>query len=111
MSDIVKDRDEFHAEILKVTQALGKLLIEKNTAYGDATRRIVTTLQAYFPNGIPHDQISDAYYMIQILNKLSRVAENNDPAGEDPWLDSSGYSVLAHVKKLLEKRHETLRNQ
>lgn len=93
----------FHAQILAITGDLGPFLVKKNSAYGDATRRIVTVLEAFYPAGIPHDQIQNAYYMIQILNKLSRIAENNDPLGEDPWLDCAGYAVLAHAKRELEK--------
>lgn len=97
----------FHKEIEKITTELGPFLVRKNQAYGDATRRIVTVLEAFYPGGIAHDQIQNAYYMIQILNKLSRIAENNDPLGEDPWLDCAGYSVLAHAKRELEKKKGT----
>lgn len=94
----------FHQELLTVTGELGPFLVEKNSAYGDATRRIVTVLEAFYPLGIPNGQIQNAYYMIQILNKLSRIAENNDPLGEDPWLDCAGYAVLAHAKRQLERK-------
>ena len=93
----------FHDKILAISAELGPFLVSKNEAYGDATRRIVTVLEAFYPAGIPRDQIENAYYMIQILNKLSRVAQNNDPFGEDPWLDSAGYAVLAHAKRELKR--------
>lgn len=98
----------FHSAILKTCEDLGPFLVQKNEAYGDATRRIVSVLESFYPNGIPHNQIQNCYYMIQILNKLSRIAENNDPFGEDPWLDCAGYSVLAHSKGKLDKDREKL---
>ncbi len=99
---------QFHDVILKTCADLGPFLVAKNEAYGDASRRIVSVLQSFYPDGIPHGQIQNCYYMIQILNKLSRIAENNDPFGEDPWLDCAGYSILAHSKVEIErtKPHE-----
>lgn len=93
----------FHQKIKDTLHDLSELLIKKNTAYGDATRKIVRCLQELFPNGIPVEQISNVYYMIQILNKFSRIATDNDPFGESPWLDSIGYSTLAHAKHELER--------
>lgn len=91
-------------EILRVAGELGPFLVKKNEAYGDATRRITTMLSALYPRGIPIDQIENAYYFIQILNKMSRIATNNDPFGEDPWLDIAGYATLAHARKELERK-------
>ncbi len=96
--------NSFHDEILAQSRDLGPFLVEKNKAYGDSARRVSRMLEVFFPNGIPTKSIEDAYYMIQILNKLSRAAEDNDPAGEDPWLDAAGYAMLAHCSKSLRKK-------
>jgi hypothetical protein len=30
-----------------------------------------------------------------MLDKLSRIARDNDPLGESPYMDIAGYSILA----------------
>ena|SRR3990167_10172171 len=100
-------QNPFHDEILRQCVELGPFLVKKNEAYGDSTRRIVSCLQSFYPDGIPLAQIENAYYMLQILNKLSRVATDCDPFGEDPWLDAAGYSILAHAKRELDKKRNS----
>lgn len=94
----------FHQKIIQLSAELGPFLVEKNLAYGDSARRVSRMLEVFFPDGIPAKRIEDAYYMIQILNKLGRVAEDNDPMGEDPWLDACGYAMLAHCSKEVKKK-------
>lgn len=96
----------FHEAILANCRDLGPFLVQKNEAYGDSARRVSRMLEVFFPDGIKPNRIEDAYYMIQILNKLGRVAEDNDPMGEDPWLDASGYAMLAHSSKQLKKENK-----
>lgn len=96
------DTKKFHDEILTLARELGPFLVSKNEAYGDATRVIGRCMAELFPNGIPVSHLSNAYYMIQVLNKLCRVASNDpasdDPMKENPWKDAAGYSILAHAK-------------
>lgn len=94
---------EFHKKLQVTLHELAPFLIKKDLAYGDATRKIIRCLKELFPDGIPHDQISNVYYMIQILNKFSRIATDNDPFGESPWKDCVGYSTLAHANHELQK--------
>jgi len=93
----------FHQKIEQTLKELAPFLIKKDTAYGDATRKIIRCLEELYPNGIPVEAIGNVYYMIQILNKFSRIATDNDPFGESPWLDSIGYSTLAHSKHELRR--------
>lgn|SRR3990167_3222687 len=102
-------RNTFHAKILETARFLGPFLVKKDLAYGDATRKIIRCLKEYYPDGIPHDQIHNIYFMIQINNKFCRIATDNDPFGENPWLDIAGYSLLAYAKCKLEKNDKRIR--
>lgn len=86
---------EFHKKIRTTLADLAPFLIKKDLAYGDATRKIIRCLKEIFADGISHDQIGNVYFMIQILNKFCRIATDNDPFGENPWLDTCGYGTLA----------------
>jgi len=33
--------------------------------------------------------------IVRMLDKLSRIARDNDPMGESPYMDIAGYSILA----------------
>lgn len=93
--------NRFHDDIIAACRDLGPFLVEKNKAYGDAATRVVACLEQLFPAGIPREHYANAYFMIQVLNKLSRIASQRgaDPMGEDPWHDAAGYSTLAHAKQ------------
>ena|SRR3990167_2387153 len=97
----------FHQKILETAEFLGPFLVKKDLAYGDATRKIIRCLKEYYPDGIPHDQIHNVYFMIQINNKFCRIATDNDPFGENPWLDIAGYSLLAYANHELRKLNGT----
>lgn len=82
---------------LKVATDLGNLLEEKNQAYGNAFVKSTEILNVLYPKGIKPEQYQDLGLIIRILDKLSRIAKNNDPFGEDPFKDIAGYAILAQV--------------
>lgn len=87
------DREKF----LKITNELGELLATKNEAYGNAFEKTTKILELLYPKGIEVSQYKDVHVIVRILDKLSRIARDNDPMGEDPFKDIGGYAILAQV--------------
>ena len=84
-------------KFMEKTKELGELLTEKNQAYGNAFEKTTKILELLYPNGISVSQYKDVHVIVRILDKLSRIARDNDPMGEDPFKDISGYAILAQV--------------
>ena len=76
-------------------EAIGKLVAEKNAAYGSAFAEAHHILKVLYPNGISPDQYTDALAVIRVIDKLFRIANKKDAFGESPWRDIAGYSLLA----------------
>lgn len=77
---------------------IAKVLEEKNKAYGAAFDKSTQILQLLYPNGIPLESYPDVHVIVRVLDKLSRIAQNKDPFGESPWLDITGYGILAQIQ-------------
>ena len=91
------DKDKVQAEITEVCKSISKLLIEKNSRYGNSAlepRRIFSKANAL-------EQIN-----VRIDDKLSRIANRKDDEDEDVELDLVGYIVLKMVYKNLKKKEE-----
>jgi hypothetical protein len=77
---------------------IGKLVAEKQHAYGDAFGKSGAVMRILYPDGIPAEKLDDALTVVRVLDKLFRVATappSGDPMGESPWRDVCGYSILA----------------
>jgi hypothetical protein len=85
---------------------IASVLQIKNAAYGNAFAKTTEILKLLYPNGIPLTSYDDVHVIVRVLDKLSRIARNNDPLGEDPWSDICGYSILAQVQRE-KKRHDS----
>lgn len=75
-------------------EAIGKLVAEKNAAYGSSFAEAHRILQVLYPNGIKPDQYTDALGIIRVIDKLFRIANRKDAFGENPWRDIAGYAIL-----------------
>jgi hypothetical protein len=73
---------------------IGKLVDEKNKAYGDSFSKSGEILKILYPNGIAIDQYQDMLYIVRVIDKLFRIATNKDAFGENPAKDIAGYSIL-----------------
>jgi hypothetical protein len=73
---------------------LGKLIAEKQLAYGDSYGKSGEVLKQLFPNGIPMESYTDALAIVRIVDKLFRVATDPTWGGESPWKDIAGYALL-----------------
>lgn len=82
----------------KIADEIGKLVTEKNAAYGDSFGRSGAVLKVLSPNGVSPDQYDDMLAIIRILDKLFRLANDGSAFGESPYLDIVGYGLLGAVR-------------
>lgn len=94
MSQPMKNKDDI---FMQLATDLGKLLAEKNLAYGDAFSKTTQILTLLYPNGIKVQQFKDVHVLVRMLDKMSRIAQDNDPMGESPYKDLAGYAILAQA--------------
>ena len=78
----------------KLGDDVGKLVYDKQLAYGDSFGRSGECLRQMFPEGIKPNQYDDLLTIARILDKLFRLA--NDPCAfdENPYQDIVGYAIL-----------------
>lgn len=91
---------------------IGRLVDEKNKAYGNSFAEAGEFLKILYPNGIPVEAYNDALTLTRIFDKLKRIATNNDPFGEDPFFDIAGYAILGvfNNRKLKEEKQKTMKS-
>ena len=73
---------------------VGKLVSDKQRAYGDSFGRSGECLRQMFPEGIQPDQYDDLLTIARILDKLFRIANNPTAFDENPYQDIVGYGLL-----------------
>lgn len=78
----------------EIGEDIGKLVQEKNEAYGDSFGQACRILEVLYPNGIQPSQYRDALAITRVIDKLFRLANKKDAFGESPWRDICGYSIL-----------------
>jgi hypothetical protein len=77
-----------------VAQNIGRLIDEKNTAYGNAFHKSGEFLKILYPNGVKPEQYRDMLAIVRVFDKLMRIANKKDAFGENPWEDIAGYGIL-----------------
>ena len=78
-----------------VASEVGRLVTEKNKAYGSSFEKSGAIMRIFYPEGVSHTQLDDALTVIRVLDKLFRIATARDALGESPWRDVMGYALLA----------------
>jgi len=78
----------------KIGLEVGRLVQEKNQAYGDSFGRACEILEVLYPEGIKPEQYRDALAITRLIDKLFRLANKKDAFGESPWKDICGYAML-----------------
>ena len=73
---------------------IGKLVQEKNEAYGDSFGQSCRILEVLYPEGVKPNQYRDALAITRVIDKLFRLANKKDAFGESPWRDICGYAIL-----------------
>lgn len=81
-------------------EKIGKLVAEKNAAYGSSFAEAHRVLKVLYPNGIQPEQYTDALAIIRVIDKLFRLANKKSAFGENPWQDIAGYALLGVVDGL-----------
>lgn len=81
-----------------VATEIGKLITEKQAAYGDAFGKAQEVLKVFYPNGIPVEKLADALTVVRVVDKLFRIATDKNAFNEDPWQDIAGYAILSVVR-------------
>lgn len=77
---------------------LGKMVGEKQAAYGNSYGKAGQVMQILYPNGISPKQMDDALAVVRVIDKLFRIATDKNAYGENPWLDIAGYGLLGSTK-------------
>lgn len=72
---------------------IGRLVDEKSRAYGDSVSATARILKSLWPDGIPVSAYQNAGLIIRIMDKLKRIATDQDAFGEDPFRDIAGYAM------------------
>ncbi len=91
----------------EIGTAVGKLVQEKNKAYGDAFLRVGEVLRILYPEGISLDQYDDMLAITRVLDKLFRIATDKDAFGETPWQDVCGYAILSIARDNAKRKDQT----
>jgi hypothetical protein len=73
---------------------IGRLVDEKNAAYGNSFNESCEILRVLYPDGIRPDQYTDVLSIARIVDKLFRIANHKDAFGESPYCDIAGYGLL-----------------
>ena len=78
----------------EIGEQVGKLVHDKQLAYGDSFGRSGECLRQMFPEGIKPSQYDDLLTIARILDKLFRLANDPSAFDENPYKDIVGYALL-----------------
>jgi hypothetical protein len=83
----------------KIGNSIGKLVDEKNKAYGDSFNKCSEFLKILYPFGVKPEDYTDLLGIVRVFDKLMRIANKKDAFGENPWNDIAGYGILNSDEK------------
>lgn len=78
----------------EIAEQIGKLVTEKNQAYGSSFKTSAVALRLLYPDGIQPKSYRDALLLVRVWDKMMRIATDKDALGESPWRDIAGYGIL-----------------
>lgn len=78
----------------EIAEQIGKLVTEKNQAYGSSFKTSAVALRLLYPDGIQPKSYRDALLLVRVWDKMMRIATDKDAFGESPWRDIVGYGIL-----------------
>lgn len=94
-------------DYVDIATELGKLVQEKQLAYGDSFSRSQEILKILYPDGIKPENYKDLLTITRIIDKLFRIANKKDAFGESPYRDIAGYGLLGLADDLEEKKNNS----
>lgn len=88
----------------QIGEAVGRLVDEKQAAYGNSFGQAGHILRVLYPNGISPNQYDDMLAMVRIIDKMFRIANAKNAFGESPYQDIAGYALLGVANSSGENR-------
>ncbi len=82
----------------KLAERIGKLVENKNAAYGNSFNEAGNFLKLLYPDGIKPEQYADMLCVVRLFDKMKRIATRKDAFGESPYQDIVGYGLLGLEK-------------
>jgi len=73
---------------------IGRLVDQKNEAYGDSFSKSQKFLQILYPERIEPEDYSDVLVLARIFDKMMRIANKKEAFDENPYKDIAGYGLL-----------------
>lgn len=83
--------------------SIGRLVDEKQAAYGDSFGKSGKVLELMYPLGVRPDQLTDMLCVARIIDKLFRIATEKTAFAESPYRDIAGYALLGWAKDARER--------
>ncbi len=81
-------------DYVRIASEVGKLVSEKNKAYGSSFSKTGEFFSLLYPDGITPARYEDALLLARIFDKAMRIATRKDALGESPYRDLCGYALL-----------------
>ena len=89
----------------KICNGMRDLLKVKAAGYGPSWLKVEKMMLALYPNGIKPYQYRDSLIMVRVCDKFCRLSERKigeqDPGGESPWKDVTGYGIVMQIAQEL----------
>jgi len=101
----LKGRDRLISKFELIGKHTGKLVSDKQEAYGDSFGRSGRVLKELYPNGIMPKDYENVLTIVRMLDKLFRIATSKDAFGENPFKDICGYAILAMGREYEEEEY------
>ena len=83
----------------EIAAGIGRLVTEKNAAYGNSFEESGKILRILYPNGISISDYDNLLALVRIIDKIFRIAKNEDSFNGDSWADICGYALLMVARK------------
>lgn len=86
-------------DLMRIAEEIGKLVAEKDRAYGSSFSHTGEFLKILFPDGIKPERYSDVGLLVRVFDKQMRIAHRKGAFGESPWRDIGGYGICGQANQ------------
>jgi hypothetical protein len=87
----------------EIGRKIGQLVSEKNIKYGDSFSKSDGILKILYPEGIALRDYKNVLTIVRIVDKLFRIATDDENETESPFEDIAGYCILSVAKNSAKK--------
>lgn len=77
-----------------IAEGVAELVLQKQKEYGNGVLRSNRMMLQLFPDGIPAAKYRDAFTLVRLMDKISKIAADENSATGEPWRDIAAYSLL-----------------